>query len=82
MRKDSGLKFKIYIDFDPKKNVFYHNFFFEEVKFVLKIALTASFIYEKKDYNKDIAEITSGDNVFLKYEKFNLAKYTYLFSYE
>ena len=72
----------MYIDFDPKKKVFYHNFFFEEFKFVLKIALTASFIYEKKDYNKDIAESASGDNVFLKYEKFELVKYIYLLSYE
>ena len=38
--KHSELDFKMYIDFDPRINVFYHNFFFDEYNFVLKIALT------------------------------------------
>ena len=38
--KHSDFEFKMYIDFDPKSKIFYHNFFFDENKFVLKIALT------------------------------------------
>ncbi len=32
-------EFKKYIDFDPIKRICYHNYFFDEYKFVLKIAL-------------------------------------------
>ena len=82
MKKESRLEFKMYIDFDSKRQIFYHNFFFEEFKFVLKIALTAPLIYRKNNYNKHTEKITNGNNIFLKYERFDLTKYTFLLSYE
>lgn len=81
--KDSDLKIKMYIDFDPKKQVFYHNFFFEEFNFVLKIALISLLIYEENDYYKDLEkDITGGSSISLKYEKFDLTKYVYLLYYD
>ncbi len=81
--KSSEFKFKMFIDFDAGKKVFYHNYFFEEFKFVLKIALIPPPIYEENNYNKEMEKkITSGNNVHMKYEKFELAKYTYILFYE
>jgi len=67
--------FKMYIDFDPTNTVFYHNFFFDENKFVLKIALTPLLNDNDNFWN---VTTNNGDCLDLKYEKFNLAKYVYL----
>lgn len=73
--KHSEFDFKMYIDYDPTNTVFYHNFFFDEYKFVLKIALTPLL-----NNNENFWDITTnnGDYPDLKYEKFNLTKYNYL----
>ena len=38
--KHSEFDIKMYIDYDPTNRVFYHNFFFDEYKIVIKTALT------------------------------------------
>jgi len=73
--KHSKPEFKMYIDFDPINKVFYHNFFFDEYKIVLKIALIP--LLNDNDNFWDITT-NNGDCLDLKYEKFNLAKYVYL----
>ena len=81
--KDSDLKIKMYIDYDPNNQVFYHNFFFEEFNFVLKIVLVSPLIYEKNNYNNDLEkDITNGSSISLKYERFDLTKYIYLLYYD
>ncbi len=81
--KGSDLKIKIYIDYDPYKQVFYYNFFFEEFNFVLKIALISPLSYNEEEYTKDLEKkITGGDSVSLKYERFDLTKYVYLLYYD
>ena len=56
----------MFIDWDKYKNCFYNNLYLEDYKFVIKIPLIKDKL-RKKD---------------LKIKKFNLAKYTYLVSYE
>ena len=81
--KDSDLKIKMYIDYDPEKHLFYHNFFFEEFNFVLKMALISSLIYEENNNYKDLEKnITGGSSISLKYERFDLTKYVYLLYYD
>ena len=77
--KMSDFKFKMYIDFDPNTKVFYHNYFFDEYKSVLKIALTPPLI-DNDDF-WDIAT-NNGDCLDLKYEKFDLTKYVYLLHFQ
>ena len=72
---NTGFSFKMFIDFDPVFKVFYHNFFFDENKMVLKIALTPSI----SDANIPINVATSKKKFLnLKYEKFDITKYMYL----
>lgn len=67
--------FKMFIDFDPNCKVFYHNFFFDENKMVLKIALTPSI----SDTNTSMNVATPKKKILnLKYEKFDITKYMYL----
>jgi len=73
--KNSEVKFKMFIDFDLTSKVFYHNYFFDEYKSVLKIALTP--LLNDNDTFRDMT-ITSGDCLDLKFERFNLTKYVYL----
>jgi len=73
--KHSEFDFKMFIDFDSINKVFYHNFFFDEYKIVLKIALTP--LLNDNDNFWDITT-NNGDCPDLKYEKFNLTKYVYL----
>jgi len=73
--KNSEFDFKMFIDFDPSNKVFYHNFFFDEYKSVLKIALTP--LLNDNDNFWDIIT-NNGDCLDLKYEKFDLTKYVYL----
>lgn len=73
--KHSEFDFKMFIDFDSINKVFYHNFFFDEYKIVLKIALTP--LLNNNDNFWDITT-NNGDCPDLKYEKFNLTKYVYL----
>ncbi len=72
---DSIFKFKMYIDYDPINKVFYHNFFFDEYSFVLKLALTP--ILNNNDNFWDIPT-RDEDCPDLKYEKFDLSQYVYL----
>ncbi len=58
--------FSKFIDFDKEKKVFYNNFYINDYDFVIKIPL----FDEKHHYDKILIE------------KFNLAKFTYLLSYE
>ena len=77
--KNSDFDIKIFIDFDPNFKVFYHNYFFDEYKIVLKIALTPPLI-DNEDF-WDIAT-NNGDCLDLKYEKFDLTKYVYLLHFQ
>ena len=72
--RNTGFGLKMFIDFDPICKVFYHNFFFDENKMVLKIALTPSI----SDVNTPINVATSKKKFDLKYEKFDITKYMYL----
>ena len=56
----------MFLDWDKYKNCFYNNLYLEDYKVVIKIPLI-----NDKSINDD-----------LKIKKFNLAKYTYLVSYE
>ena len=80
-KNSSEVTFKMFIDYDKKSQVFYHNFFFEEYKYVLKIALNPPY-----DGNNDMEELElriSGDSgACLKFEKFDITRYVYLLFYE
>jgi len=56
----------MFLDWDKYENCFYNNLYLEDYKVVIKIPLIID-----KHINDD-----------LKIKKFNLAKYTYLVSYE
>ncbi len=56
----------MFLDWDKYKNCFYNNLYLEDYKVVIKIPL----IKDKPKKND------------LKIKKFNLAKYTYMVSYE
>ncbi|TKJ24100.1 MAG: hypothetical protein CEE43_00015 [Promethearchaeota archaeon Loki_b32] len=73
--KNSEVNFKMFIDFDPTSKVFYLNYFFDEYKSVLKIALTSS-LYDNDNFWDNTAN--NGDCLDLIYEKFDLTKYVYL----
>ena len=77
--KNSDFDFKIFIDFDPNFKVFYQNYFFEEYKIVLKIALTPP-LNDNDDFWDNATN--SGDCLDLKYEKFDLTKYKYLLHFQ
>ena len=72
---NSDFDFKMYIDFDPNIKVFYHNYFFDVYKSVLKIALTPP-LNDNEDFW--VTTTNNGDCLDLKYEKFDLTKYVYL----
>ena len=55
-----------FIDYDKNTNIFYNNFYLDDAKIVIKIPLI------KKGNNSEDIRI----------EKFDLAKYTYLLSYD
>ena len=78
-KKTSKFWFKTYIDYDREKNVFYYNFFFEDCKFVLKIALTSN---DNLNNVGDKDDMTSEDDINLKFEKFDITKYVYLQYYD
>ena len=77
--KNSDFDFKMYIDFDPNFKVFYHNYFFNEYKIVLKIALTPP-LNDNDDFWYNATN--NGDRLVFKYEKFDLTKYVYLLHLE
>ena len=64
--KDDQISIQKFIDWDKFKNVFYNNFYLENYKIVIKMALPSK-------------EETSDD---IKIKKFNLEKYTFLISYD
>jgi len=57
----------MFLDWDKYKNCFYNNLYLEDYKVVIKIPL----IKDESSIQED-----------LKIKKFNLAKYTYLVSYD
>lgn len=57
---------KMFLDFDKNSEKFYVNYFFEKFKIVLKVSL----IRDK------------GQEFVIKFDKFNLTKYTFLVSFE
>ncbi|MFO8020757.1 MAG: hypothetical protein R6U96_19190 [Promethearchaeia archaeon] len=60
--------FKKFIDFDKENQVFFDNFYLDDLKFVVKLPL----IVGQRNKSK-VPEV--------KVEKFNLSKYTFLTSY-
>ncbi|MFX0071515.1 MAG: hypothetical protein ACFFAO_10540 [Candidatus Hermodarchaeota archaeon] len=74
--------FKMYIDYDKKNQIFYHNFYFDEYKFVLKIALIPPLNGEFGIFNNDKKYVFGNNSFDLKLEKFDLTKYVYLLYYE
>ena len=77
--KESNIQIKMYIDFAPDIQVFYHNYFFDEYKSVLKIALTPSLIENDNFYGNTT---NNGNCLNLRLEKFDFTKYVYLLYYE
>jgi len=73
MLKDPEESFKMYLDFDSIENIYYHNIFFVENNFTLKIELIHLF---RKDVEEDKIKTS------IKYEKFDLTKYVYLLHFE
>ena len=57
---------KLFIDFDKYENIFYNNLYLDDLRIVIKMPLTS-----KKSIQEDI-----------KVDKFDLAKYTFLLTYE
>ena len=57
---------KKFIDFDKYENIFYNNLYLDDDRIVIKMPLTC-----KKSFQEDV-----------KVEKFDLAKYTFLLTYE
>ncbi|MBY9005307.1 MAG: hypothetical protein KGD63_00955 [Candidatus Lokiarchaeota archaeon] len=55
-----------FIDFDKKQNLFYDNLYIKDYDYVIKIPFPLIRTFKEK----------------IKFEKFNLAKYTYLLDYE
>ncbi len=82
LEKSSDLKFSMYIDYDRFKQVFYHNFYFEENKCVFKIALTPPINKEGLVINDENKDIIGGDRFDLKIERFDLTKYVYLLYFD
>ncbi len=66
VEKDA-IAISMFLDWDKYKNCFYNNLYLEDYKVVIKIPLL-----------KDESSIKED----LKIRKFNLAKYTYLVSYD
>jgi len=64
--KKDEITISMFLDWDKYENCFYNNLYLEDYKVVIKIPLIID-----KPINDD-----------LKIKKFNLAKYTYLISYE
>ena len=56
----------MFIDFDKYEKIFYNNLYLDDFKIVIKMPLI-----KKENFQEDI-----------KIEKFDLAKYTYLLSYD
>ena len=65
--------YKMYLDFDSIEKIFYYNLYFVENTFTLKIELTH---LSKKDVKKNKIKQN------IKYEKFDLTKYTYILHFE
>lgn len=57
---------KKFIDFDKYENIFYNNLYLDDDRIVIKMPLIS-----KKSFQEDV-----------KVEKFDLAKYTFLLTYE
>ena len=57
-----------FIDFDKEKKIFYNNLYVDDFKIVIKMPCVCP--------EKEI------DQNFIKIEKFDLGKYTYLLSYD
>ena len=81
--KELGLKFKMYIDYDRFNQGFYHNFYFDDYKFVLKIPLTPQINDGENDFDDNVNDARDSNNGFdVRLEKFDLTKYVYLLYFE
>jgi len=78
---DFELRFNMYIDYDVTSCVFYHNFFFINYDFVLKIALTPPLIEKLDDLDeKELQNIGTKYNG-LRLERHEIDKYIPLLYY-
>ncbi len=82
IEKELEMEYKIFIDFDPTHKIFYYNFYFNEFKFVLKIAISPSLIDKVYHCDDNLEERISESAIVLKIEKFDLTKYVYLLHFE
>lgn len=83
LEKELGLKFKMYIDYDRFNHSFYHNFYFDDYKFVLKIPLTPQINDGENDFDDKVNDgRVSNDGSDVRLEKFDLTKYAYLLYFE
>ncbi|MFX1408775.1 MAG: hypothetical protein ACFFA6_00355 [Promethearchaeota archaeon] len=64
--KKKDITISMYLDWDKFKNKFYNNIYLDDYKIVIKMPLI-----QREESEKDI-----------KIKKFNLAKYTFLLSYD
>ena len=75
------LKFEMYLDYDITSCVFYHNFFFVDYDFVLKIALTPPLIETFDQLGEDELQNIGKKYNGLRLEKHNIDKYIPLLYY-
>ncbi|MFX1316449.1 MAG: hypothetical protein ACFE9T_11335 [Promethearchaeota archaeon] len=64
--KKKDIRLSMYLDWDKFKNKFYNNIYLDDYKVVIKMPLI-----QREESEEDI-----------KIKKFNLAKYTFLLSYD
>ena len=75
------LRFEMYIDYDVNSCVFYHNFFFVDYDFVLKIAMTPPLIETIDQLNDNELQNIGRKYNGLRLEKHNIDKYIPLLYY-
>jgi len=73
---------KPYIDYDKLNMIFYHNLYFEEHKFVLKIPLEPLFIKGSFKTDEHFLEKMNEEQENPRLEKFDLTKFVYILSYD
>ena len=82
IEKELEMEYKMYIDFNPTDKIFYYNFYLNEFKFVLKIAISPSLTDKVYHCDDNMEERISESVIALKIEKFDLTKYVYLLHFE
>lgn len=76
------LDIKPYIDYDKVNKIFYHNLYFEEHKFVLKIPLEPLLNTGSFKTGEGFLEKMNEEQENLRLEQFDLSKFVYLLSYD